>query len=168
MPRVLVADKLEASQFSNTVRTAGLAGVTLVLDAGHGGRDTGAIVDGLEEAAYVYDIACRVERLVKSRTRARLVPTVARNRPCPGGASDAVGESRSARVLTTPPYPIEDAAIGVNFRWYLANAVFKDVRRNGSAQDSAGAWTGGAASGSGTGRGRGAVGHGLAAGRPRP
>jgi N-acetylmuramoyl-L-alanine amidase len=127
--------KLEASQFSNTVRSAGLAGVTIVLDAGHGGRDTGAIVDGLEEAAYVYDIACRVERLVKSRTRARLVPTVARDRPCSGGATDAVADSRTARVLTTPPYPIEDAAIGVNFRWYLANAVLKGSRKNGSGED---------------------------------
>ena len=57
--------RLEASQFSNKVKSADLSGVTLVLDAGHGGRDTGAIVDGIEEAAYVYDIACRVERLVR-------------------------------------------------------------------------------------------------------
>jgi N-acetylmuramoyl-L-alanine amidase len=115
--------RLEASQFANTVRTADLSGVTLVLDAGHGGRDTGAIVDGLEEAAYVYDIACRVERLVKARTRARLVPTVGRDNPCARSSSEAVADSRTARVLTTPPYPIADAAAGVNFRWYLANSV---------------------------------------------
>jgi N-acetylmuramoyl-L-alanine amidase len=64
--------------------------VTLVLDAGHGGRDTGAVVDGLEEAAHVYDIACRVERLAKSRTRAKVVPTVGRECPCPASSADAV------------------------------------------------------------------------------
>ena len=127
--------RLEASQFANTVRTANLSGVTLVLDAGHGGRDTGAIVDGMQEASYVYDIACRVERLVRTRTRARVVSTVGRDAPCPASRSAAVGESRSARVLTTPPYPIEDAAVGVNFRWYLANSVLKRVGKNGGNAD---------------------------------
>lgn len=123
--------RLETAQFSNKVKSADLAGVTLVLDAGHGGRDTGALVDGLEEAAYVYDIACRVDRLVRSRTRARVVPTVARDAPCASAAGEAVPSSRSARVLTTPPYAIEDAAAGVNFRWYLANSVYRNVRESG-------------------------------------
>jgi N-acetylmuramoyl-L-alanine amidase len=126
------ATRLEASQFSNKVKSADLSGVTLVLDAGHGGRDTGALVDGIEEAAYVYDIACRVERLVKTRTRARVIPTVGRDAPCSGGMAAAVSSSRSARVLTTPPYPIEDAATGVNFRWYLANAVWRQSGRDGT------------------------------------
>ncbi len=87
------ATRLEASQFSNKVKSVDLSGVTLVLDAGHGGRDTGAIVDGIEEAAYVYDIACRVERLMKARTRARVVPTVGRDSPCAGGS-----RARSSRA----------------------------------------------------------------------
>jgi N-acetylmuramoyl-L-alanine amidase len=117
--------RAETAQFANTVRSADLSGVTLVLDAGHGGRDTGAVVDGLQEAAHVYDIACRVERIAKAKTRAKVVPTVGRDVPCPAASSDAVGDSRGARVLTSPPYPIEDAAVGVNFRWYLANSVYK-------------------------------------------
>ncbi len=128
-------DLAEASRFSNKVRSADLTGVTLVLDAGHGGRDTGAIVDGLEEAAYVYDVACRVERLVRARTKARVVPTVGRDAPCPRSPSDGVGDSRSARVLTSPPYPIEDAATGVNFRWYLANSILRHARSNGGKED---------------------------------
>ena len=118
----------ETAQFANTIRSADLSGVTLVLDAGHGGRDTGAVVDGLEEAAHVYDIACRVERIARARTRARVVPTVGRAAPCSTASSDAVADSRSARVLTSPPYPIEDAAVGVNFRWYLANSVYRKSR----------------------------------------
>jgi N-acetylmuramoyl-L-alanine amidase len=127
--------RLEAAQFANTVRSADLSGVTLVLDAGHGGRDTGAIVDGLEEAAYVYDIACRVERLVRGRTKARVVPTIGRDAPCAGPQAETVADFRSARVLTTPPYAIEDAAVGVNFRWYLANSIYKNVRKSGGQED---------------------------------
>ncbi len=127
--------RLEAAQFANTVRTADLSGVTVVLDAGHGGRDTGAIVDGMQEAAYVYDIACRVERLLRERTKARVVPTVGRDAPCGSARSDSVAEFRSARVLTTPPYPIEDSVVGVNFRWYLANSVFRHVEKNGGQED---------------------------------
>jgi N-acetylmuramoyl-L-alanine amidase len=128
-------ERLAASQFANRVRTANLSGVTLVLDAGHGGRDTGAIVAGMQEADYVYDIACRVERLVRARTRARVVPTVGRDDPCPGAHAEAIGDSRDARVLTTPPYPIEDAAVGVNFRWYLANSILKHTGRDGGRAD---------------------------------
>jgi len=127
--------RLESAQFANKVRTADLTGVTVVLDAGHGGRDTGALVDGLEEAAYVYDIACRVERLLRSRTKARVVPTVGRDAPCAKPGAETVADSRSARVLTTPPYAIEDAAVGVNFRWYLANSIYKSVRRYGGQED---------------------------------
>jgi N-acetylmuramoyl-L-alanine amidase len=128
-------ERLAASQFANRVRTANLSGVTLVLDAGHGGRDTGAIVSGMQEADYVYDIACRVERLVKARTRAHVLPTVGRGAPCPGPHAEGIGDSRDARVLTTPPYPIDDAVVGVNFRWYLANSILKNSRKNGGRPD---------------------------------
>jgi N-acetylmuramoyl-L-alanine amidase len=128
-------ERLAASQFTNKVRTASLSGVTLVLDAGHGGRDTGAIVNGMQEADYVYDIACRLERLVKARTRARVVPTVGREAPCPGPHTEGLEDSRDARVLTTPPYPIDDAVVGVNFRWYLANSILKHSGKNGGRPD---------------------------------
>jgi N-acetylmuramoyl-L-alanine amidase len=128
-------ERRAASQFSNKVRSADLSGVTLVLDAGHGGRDTGAIVHGMQEADYVYDIACRVGRLVKERTRARVVPTVGREDPCPEPRAESVADSRDARVLTTPPYPIDDAVVGVNFRWYLANSILKQSRKHGGRAD---------------------------------
>jgi N-acetylmuramoyl-L-alanine amidase len=39
--------------------------------------------------------------------------------------SDVLPESRRHAVLTTPPYPIDDPAVGVNLRWYLANSYFR-------------------------------------------
>jgi N-acetylmuramoyl-L-alanine amidase len=127
--------RLEATQFVNRVRAVDLAGVTFVLDAGHGGRDTGAIVEGVEEASHVYDIACRVERLLKKHTRANVFATVRRRGPCGSGRSDAVFTSRTARVMTNPPYELDDPVAGVNFRWYLANSVLRQARDGGGSED---------------------------------
>jgi N-acetylmuramoyl-L-alanine amidase len=125
----------EAAQFVNRVKADDLSGVTVVLDAGHGGRDTGALVDGLEEARYVHDLACRVQRLLESRTRARVFPTVGGDGPCAVRAADEVGEFRGARVLTTPPYVLEDAVAGVHLRWYLANAILRRTIVGGGSPD---------------------------------
>lgn len=125
----------EAAQFVHRVHADDLAGVTLVLDAGHGGRDTGALSDGLEEARYVHDLACRVQRLVETHTRAKVFQTVAGERPCPVPKGDEVAETRAVRVLTTPPYKLEDVVAGVHLRWYLANAILRRSERSGSQDD---------------------------------
>jgi N-acetylmuramoyl-L-alanine amidase len=39
--------------------------------------------------------------------------------------ADVLPVSRGHQVLTTPPYPIADAKVGVNLRWYLANSQYK-------------------------------------------
>jgi N-acetylmuramoyl-L-alanine amidase len=129
------AARLETAQFVNRVRASDLSGVTFVLDAGHGGRDTGAIVDGVEEARQVYDLACRVQTLVERHTKARVVRTVRGDRPCSARRSESAGEWRTARVMTTPPYELEDAVAGVNFRWYLANSVLRRVERGGGSEE---------------------------------
>ena len=127
--------RLEASQFANRVRAADLSGVTFVLDAGHGGRDTGASVDGMQEAKHVYDLACRVESLLRQHSKARVVLTVAGKTPCRIHASEAVVDWRTAEVQTHPPYPIEDTVAGVNLRWYLANAVLRRAEKEGGSED---------------------------------
>jgi N-acetylmuramoyl-L-alanine amidase len=124
--------RLETAQFVNRVRAADLSGVTFVLDAGHGGRDTGAIVDGVEEAQAVYDLACRVENLLTTHTRAKVLLTVRGKAPC--SRSGAASDWKKARVMTTPPYDLDDAVAGVNLRWYLANSILrKSVKDGGSA-----------------------------------
>jgi N-acetylmuramoyl-L-alanine amidase len=136
-PERIEAEKsrLESAQFANRVRAVDLSGVTFVLDAGHGGRDTGASVDGMEEAKHVYDLACRVETLVKQHTKAKVVLTVQGKTPCRMRASEAIVDWRSAQVQTHPPYPIEDTVAGVNLRWYLANSVLQKARKDGGSED---------------------------------
>ena len=109
--------------------------MTFVLDAGHGGRDTGAQVEGVQEAREVYDLACRVELLLARHTKARVARTVKGDMPCSRTKSGAESEWRTARVLTTPPYELEDSVAGVNFRWYLANSVLRRAEKDGGSED---------------------------------
>lgn len=127
--------RLESAQFVNRVRAADLSGVTFVLDAGHGGKDVGADVGGVEEARHVHDLACRMNALLRKHTRARVVMTVEGRTPCRAQSSEVLADWRGARVLTHPPYPIEDPVAGVNFRWFLANAVLRQAEKNGGSED---------------------------------
>jgi N-acetylmuramoyl-L-alanine amidase len=120
-----------SARFRNQVTAVDLEGITVILDAGHGGRDAGASMSGVWESLYVYDVMLRVRRLLEAYTSATVVPTTRDGRQFEIDDRDVLGFSRGHSVLTTPPYPIEDAKIGVNLRWYLANAVLKRASRKG-------------------------------------
>lgn len=120
-----------AQQFRNPVRVRGLEGVTVVLDAGHGGTDVGATRAGVWESVYVYDVMQRVKRALERRTLARVVATTRDGDADRVVERDVVPYSRGHRVLTEPAYPIVDSTIGVHLRWYLANSVLRQHARNG-------------------------------------
>jgi N-acetylmuramoyl-L-alanine amidase len=121
-----------AEQFRVPERARALAGVTVVLDAGHGGADVGASRAGVWESIYVYDVTERIRRALERRTLAR-VETTTRDGDRSGPIErDVLPYSRSHTVKTTPPYPIADATVGVHLRWYLANSLF---RRHASRGD---------------------------------
>lgn len=114
-----------AEQFRQPLRAKALAGVTVILDAGHGGADVGASLAGVWESVYVYDVTERIRRALERRTLAR-VETTTRDGDS-GGPIDrnVLPYSRRHTVLTSPPYPIADATTGVHLRWYLANSIFR-------------------------------------------
>jgi len=116
-------DLSAAEGYDNTLLARGLAGITVILDAGHGGGDPGSTQGSLWESIYVYDVMLRVKELLEATTDATVVPTVR-----DGGAfarleRDVLPISRGHAVLTSPPYPIADPVTGVHLRWYLANSV---------------------------------------------
>lgn len=118
-------------RFSNPVKAARLEGITVILDAGHGGADVGASVSGVWESLYVYDIVLRARRLLVSTTAAQVVVTTADGgNPVPPD-SDVLPYSKGHRVLTDPPYPIVDSTVGVHLRWYLANSVYRRAVERG-------------------------------------
>ena len=104
-----------------------LKGVRVILDAGHGGVDKGAMANGLWESDFVYDIAMRVYKLLQEETDAAVDSTIR----YPGLGFEARDRIRKptpeADVLTTPPFAIDGEgphATSVHLRWVLANDFF--------------------------------------------
>jgi len=111
----LEATKRESAKLARHARASGLAGVRVILDAGHGGRDVGTLHDGVSEASVAYDVMCRLERILKKRSGASVVTT-----------------RDEHAVFTTPHYELDDDPIvGVNLRWYLSNSIFRKAVRTG-------------------------------------
>ena len=125
------AQRAAGEQIENEVLALDLDGVTVVLDAGHGGRDIGAPVGGLWESNYVYDIMLRTKKLLESRTAATVVPTTREGSTFRIADADVLPQSRGHAVLTNPPYRIDNAAVATNFRWYLANWLYQQRRKDG-------------------------------------
>jgi len=126
------AQRSASEQIENELLALDLDGVTVVLDAGHGGRDTGAPVGGIWESAYVYDIMLRTKRILESRTAATVVPTTRDGATFRIQDRDVLPHSRGHAVLTNPPYRIDNAAVATNFRWYLSNSIYRQRRQAGA------------------------------------
>ncbi len=116
-----------------------LGGLRIVLDAGHGGIDRGAAANGIWESDFVYDICCRVKRLLEEETDAEVSSTIR----YPGIGfkfrDDIPAPTKAAEILTTPPFANDGEspnAVSVHLRWVLANDLFSSFLRKGDAQKS--------------------------------
>jgi N-acetylmuramoyl-L-alanine amidase len=117
-------------------RARNLAGVTVILDAGHGGRDVGTIHDDVAESRYVYDVACRLKRILEKKSGAKVAMTTKSKSDGYGvEEDDSLARQDDHVVLTTPRYELDDSVIGVNLRWYLANSIFARAMRSGIARE---------------------------------
>jgi N-acetylmuramoyl-L-alanine amidase len=125
----------QSARFSNQVKAKGLNGITIVLDAGHGGLDSGATLGGVWESLYVYDVAMRIKRLLETQTAARVLVTTRDGDSFKVQEADVLPFSRGHAVLTTPPYPIADPKVGVNLRWYLANSLYRKALQSDKDPD---------------------------------
>ncbi len=131
---------LEAKRLRDApVRSQDLEGVVVVLDPGHGGRDHGAVSEkyALYEDELNYDIACRVKKILESRTRAKVYMTMID----PDQGFEPTSRTRfvhdtDEEVMTTPRYGNglvgeTDATVSANLRWCLANTIFLRERARG-------------------------------------
>jgi len=141
-PRRIAYEKnvAEGRDFARDLhRTSNLKGVTLILDAGHGGVDVGASNHAVWEDDYAYDIMCRVKALLEKHTEASVVTTIRDlsqgYRPHQGAFSS---HDRDEVILSTPNYQHRDpslAAVSVHLRWYIANYHYRLALRRGVAPD---------------------------------
>jgi len=135
--RARMAASLEKQPVAKT--GGGLEGVVVILDPGHGGRDLGTQNNGVWEHDYVYDVTCRLFRLLDSRTSARVVMTLEdKETGCAPSKRDRLEANREGTIKTNPPFIAKangDARVGVNLRWYLANSVYREAVGNGTGPD---------------------------------
>jgi N-acetylmuramoyl-L-alanine amidase len=123
------------ARFKNQAVSRGLDGVTVILDAGHGGRDIGAARNGIWESDYVYDILCRVKARLEKETAAQTLATL---KDTQYGYrifnSHRIPLNQSEVILTTPPFRLASSTpngVGVNLRWYLANSYHRSLTHKG-------------------------------------
>lgn len=117
---------------------ARLSGVHIIMDAGHGGDDSGAVKAGVHEKEYAYDIMCRVRDLLLRNTKAEVITTIRDRstgyRPLDGrirGDSDE-------QILSDPPYDLRSrraTTTGVNLRWRIANSELDRLTAGGVSAD---------------------------------
>jgi N-acetylmuramoyl-L-alanine amidase len=113
---------------------AGLKGIRIVLDAGHGGIDKGAAANGVWESDYVYDITMRVRRLLEQGTQAMVSSTIVYPGLGFNTRNRIQAPTSDAEILTTPPFANDGEspiAVSVHLRWVLANHLFAAFDRTG-------------------------------------
>jgi N-acetylmuramoyl-L-alanine amidase len=134
IPLELLADEYRPAQ--RVAASRPLSGVVAILDAGHGGVDSGARGrHGVYEDEVVYDIMCRAKRILEDETAATVRATIrdkSRGFAITAMRSDFPAD-RDEYIQTTPAYPNLDSTVGLHLRWYLANSLCRAALARGTA-----------------------------------
>ena len=112
-----------------------LKGIYLILDSGHGGRDCGAHYNGAWEDDYMYDIICRIKRIIETETKGHVIPTTfdKSSRYTPIELKNLKMDT-DEYLRTTPMFPLNSryvTSVGVQLRWYLANYEYERLKKTG-------------------------------------
>ncbi|MBN1879260.1 N-acetylmuramoyl-L-alanine amidase [bacterium] len=117
----------ESSLFKPQEKAKALEGITVILDSGHGGVDPGSIgKGGVKEDEYAYDVMCRVKRILEKGTKAKVLVTIEDEETSfkPRDSRLLGSGNNKEKILTTPPYLIDDTRDALNLRWILTNYLY--------------------------------------------
>jgi N-acetylmuramoyl-L-alanine amidase len=80
---------------------------------------------------------CRLKRVIEKRSAAAVSATTkSKSDEYEIADRDVIEPQDDHVVLTTPRYPLDDdAVVGVNLRWYLANSIFRHAVKRGVARE---------------------------------
>ena len=107
----------------------------VILDAGHGGDDPGAMVEGWREDRIAFDLMQRVHRGLE-RKGVNVYPVVSAHKSrskMSKNKKHLYGNHKYVQV--TPPYYLADSRVGVNLRIYLIDAIYSRLKNKGIAID---------------------------------
>ncbi len=127
-----------AARHRLTAGAARLAGVTVILDAGHGGSDSGAVRGKIYEDEHAYDVMVRIRELLQRKTAAHVVTTIRDRSSGYKPLSGMIWPDKDEYLLSDPPYELRSRGAsrhGVNMRWKIANAELERLRSQGVAAD---------------------------------
>lgn len=117
-------------------RSKDLSDVVVILDPGHGGKDTGAKYSraGLYEDELNYDVACRIKTLLEQETGARVYMTlVDRSNGFKPTSAKSFKHDEDEDLLTTPRHSNHDgASVSANLRWMLVNSIYQRELKAGT------------------------------------
>lgn len=152
IPAEILADKYKPRNdparrnFEATVREAArirreqaavrdLSDVVVILDAGHGGSDTGAMHagSGLYEDEINYDIMCRIKGILERDTGAVVYTTIYDKSSGYAPADAKRFRHDEDEVLNTNPHYSNDlsSSVSANLRWMIANSIYDRELRKG-------------------------------------
>ncbi len=116
-------------------RSEKLDGVYLILDSGHGGRDSGAHHNGAWEDDYMYDILCRIKRIIENETRGHVIPTIFdKSTRYTVFDQPELRNGKTEYLKTTPLYSLNSRWVtttGVHLRWYFSNYQYRKLTAGG-------------------------------------
>lgn len=119
----------------NRVESRDLDGVVLILDPGHGGVATGTMWQSsdLYEDEIVYDISCRIRKILTETTGARVYMTmVDRSQGYAPTNVSRFQNDRDEELLTTPTrYENTNIKTSLYLRSYIANSLYRRETRRG-------------------------------------